>query len=123
MEFNIIEIKDIDPWIEKITIEKLQGGLELIISLNDYEFNDYCYTELFVIGFDWAHWNEGRAFLKSNKSDFNKVDEAFCYKLLTGILKSDRFNDGLLLSHMENGNLIILFERLIELKLEFRNRN
>ena len=113
---NIIQEHEVDKWSKIITHEKLVHALKLIESKDVNGFQRYCYDQLFVIGFDWGGWDEGREFLKSDDLDFSDKDEIFCYKLNTAFLRNDRFCDGVLEYYIGNGVIAAIFGRLIELK-------
>ena len=113
---NIIKEHQVNEWIQRITVEKLEKALELIENKKVYEFNSYCYSDLVVIDYNWAGWTEGRNFVSSDDWDFKDKDELFCYRLNTVLLRNDRFCDGVLKKYVENGLLKVAFERLIELK-------
>jgi hypothetical protein len=53
--------------------------------------------------FDWASWNEGKSMLKNQEFDYSTLDTITLCKLLTTIVRADRFNDGFLVMNFENG--------------------
>ena len=113
---NIIQEHEVNKWNQQITLEMLLKAMELLESKDVYGFQRYCYDQLFVIGFDWGGWDEGREFLKSDDLDFHYKDELFCYKLNTALLRNDRFCEGVLEYNISNGVIAAIFGRLIELK-------
>ena len=58
-----------------------------------------------VIDFDWGSWEEGKAILKKEKQDFGSLDAVTLCKLMTAIIRSDRFMDGALISRFEDGTM------------------
>ena len=113
---NIIKLHEVNDWIQKVSVDKLEHALELIENKEVYEFNSYCYSNLFVIDFNWGHWTDGRQFASSGNWNFSDKDEFFCYRIITAISRSDRFCEGVLEEHVNNGLLKAVFERLIVLK-------
>lgn len=118
MNSNIIKPEDINDWVEKITPAQLLQALELADTNDVSAFLDYFYTTLFIIDFDWPHWDEGKQFFNTPHPEFHKIDEVFGYKLLTVIIRSDRFIEGALEHNIENGTVSSILERLIEFKNE-----
>jgi len=53
--------------------------------------------------FDWTSWDEGKSILKNQDFDYSTIDTITLCKLLTTIVRADRFNDGFLISNFENG--------------------
>jgi hypothetical protein len=53
--------------------------------------------------FDWTNWSEGREIINNNETDYSKLDTETLCKLLTVIIRTDRFNEGFLVSCFENG--------------------
>jgi len=53
--------------------------------------------------FDWTMWNEGKSILNDKDLDYSKLDTMTLCKLLTTIIRTDRFNDGFLISCFERG--------------------
>lgn len=53
--------------------------------------------------FDWSSWEEGKSILNDRKSDYSELDTITLCKLLTTIIRADRFNDGFMISCFESG--------------------
>src|ERR1035437_6185406 len=51
--------------------------------------------------FDWSKWKKGRFILNDINSNYEKLDTITLCKLLTIIIRSDRFNEGFLISCFE----------------------
>jgi hypothetical protein len=111
-----MKLEEVNSWIQKVTPTQLGKAYELALEADSYQFLSYFYEELFVINFDWGSWDEGRQFLKSENPDYGSTDEVFCYKLITAIIRNDRFFEGALQANLENGTIHRIIERLIELK-------
>lgn len=67
------------------------------------KFHTIIYKLDLVPVFDWSVWEEGRTILKDEDYDFNQLDIITLCKLLTVIVRADRFNEGFLVSNFENG--------------------
>jgi ADP-ribosyl-[dinitrogen reductase] hydrolase len=53
--------------------------------------------------FNWTSWDEGKAILKNKEFDYLTLDTITLCKLLTTIVRADRFNDGFFVHCFENG--------------------
>lgn len=69
------------------------------------QFSKCAYELKLVLPFDWMHWEEGRAFLEEEKS-FDGLDIVTLCKLVSAILRNDRFCEGYLASMFENGKIL-----------------
>ncbi|MFZ4414390.1 MAG: DUF6508 domain-containing protein [Bacteroidales bacterium] len=81
--------------------------------------NDFCklmYEMNLVIEFNWTKWVEGKKILANG--NFKNIDTITLFQLLTAIIRSDRFSEGVLVSAFENG---IILNILIELKAKNEN--
>ena len=56
-----------------------------------------------MINFDWAAWEEGKALISDPAQDFNELDELTLCKLLSAVIRNDRFCDGVLAGYFEKG--------------------
>lgn len=70
-----------------------------------------------IIDFDWVNWQEGRdIFASQAENKFSDINAETVLKLFSAIIRSDRFNDGVLANFFSTGN----GERLLARLLEFR---
>ena len=53
--------------------------------------------------FDWMDWQEGKEILSTHDYNFANTDPLTLFKLLTTIVRVDRFSDGTLIGMMEEG--------------------
>ncbi len=56
-----------------------------------------------VIVFNWMEWKEGWEMIKNKNFDFDTIDIPTKCKIITGIVRSDRFNGGALELAFESG--------------------
>ena len=95
-----------------------------IQKLEDFENKkiQFQFLELFCVEmnlqvvFNWSEWEEGEILLKEN--NFSEVDTFSIFKLLTAIIRANRFNDGLFFCYLKNGTISQL---LMRLQTEFKN--
>ncbi|HLP51252.1 MAG TPA: DUF6508 domain-containing protein [Chitinophagales bacterium] len=76
------------------------------------QFIDRVYEMDIVMPFDWGHWEEGRRILKTENFDFSSLDMLTLCKLITAIVRADRFNDGFLLGCFKDGTFISIVEAM-----------
>ena len=53
--------------------------------------------------FDWPQWEEGRSILENKDFDYSSLDTINLCKLLTTIIRADRFSEGYMISCFQNG--------------------
>jgi hypothetical protein len=59
-----------------------------------------------IVDFDWASWDEGREKGRDPEFDFDSVDLLTKCKLITAIVRNDRFCEGALASAFESGLIL-----------------
>ena len=73
----------------------------------------YTFEELgLMISFDWGSWIEGREILEGKSFDFDAFDIATKCKLISMIIRNDRFCDGYLVSTFESGLMLQVLESI-----------
>lgn len=58
-----------------------------------------------IISFDWGKWPEGKTILNNPSQLYDELDTVTLCQLLTAIVRSDRFADGVLIGELENGTI------------------
>ena len=91
-------------------IELLEQG---IIDKNPYEerpivqeFRDVVYSIPIMIDFNWAAWDEGRHILSNEDFDYDSIDIPTKCKILTAIVRNDRFCSERLVEAFESGMIL-----------------
>jgi hypothetical protein len=79
------------------------------------EFLDTVYAIPIGISFNWPEWDEGREIARTD-FDFDTVNLVTKCKLITAIVRNDRFCEGALISAFESG-LILKILKSIEKEL------
>jgi len=69
------------------------------------EFRQEAYRLGIVVSFDWPAWKEGKVLLADRSSDFTRLDLETLCKLVTVIIRQDRFCEGSLASQFEDGTV------------------
>jgi hypothetical protein len=123
MEINL-ELTDIS--IEKILeyLPYFQEGENFEEKIDDNfstysekvnEFIEYLYETNFIVIFEWTEWKDGKKII-NDKNLIKKSDLLTLRMLMTMIIRSDRFNDGILLECIKNQTVRTILERLSEIK-------
>ncbi len=58
-----------------------------------------------IISFDWGNWPEGKNILNNPTQLYDDLDTITLCKLLTAIVRSDKFSDGFLIGVLEDGTI------------------
>lgn len=112
--------KNNDPWGTQGGGETDSDGvIEMPYSVQNpliTEVVTFLYEKDLVVAFNWSEWDEGRAWFKSDDdSKFDKPDVEMALKLLTTVIRNDRFNEGALVTAFESGDFPKIINKLTEL--------
>ncbi|MDX9694302.1 MAG: DUF6508 domain-containing protein [Bacteroidales bacterium] len=69
-----------------------------------------------IVVFDWMSWKEGKQML--DDKNYEGLDAVALCKLITTIVRADRFSEGYLLSAFEDGDMLTILK---ELKKQVQN--
>lgn len=117
------ELFKLIPEIENTTVfgelkvnEKTSEGVSIfpymISSDIVSKFHDVVYKKNIEIVFDWGNWKKGQDILENELSDFSKLDLITLVKLITTIVRNDRFSTGYLVSKFEDGTILKIIKRI-----------
>lgn len=81
------------------------------------QFLDIVYRIPIIISFDWGAWEEGREIVSNDEFDFDTLGIPAKCKLITAIVRNDRYCDGALVSAFESG-LILRVLKSIEKQIQ-----
>ena len=76
------------------------------------KFRDVLFDKNIEIVFDWGNWKEGQDILENENSDYSKLDLITLVKLITTIVRNDRFSTGYLVSKFEDGTILKIIKRV-----------
>ncbi len=62
--------------------------------------------------FDWMSWEEGRAILADENTNYKELDKITLCQLLTVIIRTDRFSEGYLISCFDRGVMTAIIRGL-----------
>ena len=121
---------DLIPKVEKVekfgddskAMKLLEQG---IIDMNPYveheiveKFREVCYDIPIMIDFDWSSWDEGRAIVSDYNFDYDTIDIPTKCKIITAIVRNDRFCSGRLVNAFEAGMMLKVLKS-IQMQLGF----
>ena len=86
-----------------------------------HKFLNAIYSIPIIINFDWGAWKEGQQIANNADFDFDTLDLVTKCKLITAIVRNDRFCEGALVSAFESG-LILKILKSIEKEVTDKNR-
>lgn len=75
-------------------------------------FLEIVYSLPIIISFDWAAWEEGRKITSDSDFDFDTLDLPAKCKLITAIVRNDRFCDGALVSAFKSGLILRILKSI-----------
>ena len=75
------------------------------------EFLEIVYNMPIVIDFDWAGWEEGKKMIRDD-FDYDTIDIPTKCKLITAIVRNDRFREGALESALESGVILKILKSI-----------
>lgn len=70
------------------------------------------YSIPIIIAFDWGVWNEGRKIANAPNFNFDNADLVTKCKLITALVRNDRFCDGALASAFESGLILKILKSI-----------
>lgn len=71
-----------------------------------YEFREIVYSMPIMINFDWASWDEGRKMVSDENFVFDNVDIPIKCKIITAIVRNDRFCEDDLVTGFKSGSTL-----------------
>jgi len=75
-------------------------------------FEEIVYQIPTIINFDWSEWGEGREMLNNKDIDFDSFDIPTKCKMITAIVRNDRFCEGALVGAFESGLILRLLKSI-----------
>ena len=75
-------------------------------------FLEIVYSLPIMINFDWGAWEEGRKIASDENFDFDTLDISTKCKLITAIVRNDRFCEGALVSAFESGLILRILKSI-----------
>lgn len=76
------------------------------------DFVRIAYSINMVLSFDWMDWKEGQQMLRDYAFEYDKLDVLTLCKLITMIIRNDRFSEGYMKRCFEDGLVLKLLRSL-----------
>lgn len=76
------------------------------------QFLHIVYDMPIIISFDWPKWDEGRKMARDEDFNFDTVDIPTKCKLITAIVRNDRFCDGALFNTFKSGMMLKILKSI-----------
>ena len=76
------------------------------------QFLHIVYRLPIIISFDWGAWEEGREIASNDDFDHDTLDLPTKCKLITAIVRNNRFCDGVLVSAFESGLILRILKSI-----------
>ena len=76
------------------------------------KFVEIVYDLPVMMKFDWSVWAEGREIVRNKNFDFDRLDIPTKCKLITAIVRNDRFCEGALVSAFESGLILKIIKSI-----------
>ncbi len=98
------------PEIEKTNYSSVKTGWDYpeIVS----RFHELVYDKNMILLFDWPKWVEARELLEDKDADYSELDLKTLAKLITVIVRNNRFSTGYLGSCFEDGIILKILYRI-----------
>lgn len=78
-----------------------------------FTFLEVVYKLPIIVDFNWPEWNEGQNILNDKNFNFDSIDIPTKCKLITAIVRQDRFSEGTLIRAFDSG---LMYKILISIK-------
>jgi len=76
------------------------------------QFLEIVYAIPIIVSFDWGAWDEGRKIANDEAFDYDTLDIPTKCKLITAIVRNDRFCEGALSSAFESGLILRILKSI-----------
>lgn len=123
------EIEDLNAQIQSHTGAwgEIKGGekdesgiIEMPYAVTDPLINKFLelwYGKELIVQFEWSKWDEGRKwYADTSDQKYKTLDQETALKLLTAVIRNDRFNEGALLRAFEDGEFPKIITTFVSLR-------
>lgn len=77
-----------------------------------FKFHEIVYGMPIMISFDWTSWDGGRIIVDDDSFDYNSIDIPTKCKIITAIVRNDRFCEGALVEAFESGLILKILKSI-----------
>lgn len=115
--FDLIqEIESSDKFYEIVESKKNEDGVISIPYFKTSEtidkFLKIVHNLPLMVVFDWSGWEEGTNMINDIDFDYDKIDIPTKCKIITAIVRKDRFCDGTIASAFEDGLILKILKSI-----------
>jgi len=107
--FDFISEIEKSKWFDKTNAEYASENPLFIQNTSKKELITKIVASLYDLDiiptFDRTNWDEGKAIINNDKSEYDSLDMVTLCKLFTVLIRADRFNEGFLLLKFEDGTI------------------
>lgn len=100
-------------------IDKVENPEENVIYIPDLieadivsQFRQIVFEIPILVVFDWSSWSEGINILRQDNFNYDSIDLPTKCKIITAIVRSDRFSNGALISAFESGLILQILKSM-----------
>jgi len=76
------------------------------------KFTEIAYEMPVIFDFDWMSWGEGSRMASDTTFDFDTIDIPEKCRVITGIVRNDRFCEGFLIRRFETGQVLRILKSI-----------
>lgn len=126
---EFINERFLDETLDRYTIADWQAFLEVVKQINQtkefgqlieskgqiFDYYEYAnsiqnlekifYNMPLLVVFSWSAWEEGKQMYNNSSFDWDSVDLGIKCKIVTALIRSERFNEGTLMAGFEEGKI------------------
>jgi len=82
-----------------------------------HEFLELWYDKGLIIPFSWSSWDEGSEwYANTDETKYDKLDNETALKLLTAVIRNDRFHEGALKHAFDDGDFPKIINKFVSLR-------
>lgn len=78
------------------------------------QFRDVVYSIPIIIDFNWAGWHESHSMVGNKEFDYDSIDIPTKCKIITAIVRNDRFCSGRLVEAFESGLMLKVLKSILK---------
>jgi len=105
----MIDFEDFEKYINSISLKEWKPLFALLPKINQVGNMTRAMNIVYKLDltpvFNWSDWKQGKEIIDNPKFDFTALDKMTLCKLLTFIVRANRFNGGYLTSCINDGTM------------------
>jgi hypothetical protein len=109
---DLIPVIESTDQFEEIVNSKYDGFAPIPHVKIVQNFVELAYELGVIVDFEWFKWDDGRKIASNKDFNYDSIDIPTKCKLITAIIRNDRFNDGVLVSAFESGLILKILQSI-----------